>query len=44
MLLDFFKHRSNALLALGVLAIPIWSLFGGPPLSPLWIVVGALLF
>ena len=44
MLLNFFKHGSNALLALGVLAIPIWSLFGGPPLSLLWILVGALLF
>jgi 4-hydroxysphinganine ceramide fatty acyl 2-hydroxylase len=44
MLLTFFKHGGNALLALAILAIPLWALLGGPHLSPLWIVVGALLF
>ncbi|MGD0722759.1 MAG: sterol desaturase family protein [Roseiarcus sp.] len=44
MLLDFFRHGSNAALALLILAIPAWSLLGGPPLSPAWIVLGALLF
>ncbi|MGA2043010.1 MAG: sterol desaturase family protein [Roseiarcus sp.] len=44
MLLDFFRHGSNAALALLILAIPAWSLAGGPPLSPAWIVLGALLF
>jgi 4-hydroxysphinganine ceramide fatty acyl 2-hydroxylase len=44
MLLTFFKHGSNALLVVAILAIPLWALLGGPRLSPLWIVVGALLF
>jgi 4-hydroxysphinganine ceramide fatty acyl 2-hydroxylase len=44
MVLTFFKHGSNALLALAILAIPVWALSGGPALSPLWIAVGALLF
>ncbi|MGA2792749.1 MAG: sterol desaturase family protein [Roseiarcus sp.] len=44
MLLTFLKHGSNALLVFAVLAIPLWSLLGGPPLSLARVLVGALLF
>src|SRR5450432_3600539 len=44
MVLTFFKHGSNALLVLAILAIPLWAWAGGHALSPLWIIVGALLF
>jgi hypothetical protein len=44
MLLTFLKHGSNALLVFAILAIPLWSLLGGPPLSLAWVLVGALLF
>jgi hypothetical protein len=43
-LLNFFKHGSNGLLALAIVVILVGSLLGGPHLSPLGIVVGALLF
>ncbi len=44
MLLTFLKHGCNALLVAAVLAIPLWSLLGGPPLAPVWLFAGALLF
>ena len=44
MLLTFLKHGSNAFLVFAVLAIPLRSLLGGPPLSLAWVLVGALLF
>jgi hypothetical protein len=43
MALTFFRHGSNALLALGVLAILLQALLNWAALSPLWIIVGALL-
>ena len=40
----FLKHGSNGFLCLGVVAVIAFSLFGGPALSLLWVVVGALMF
>jgi 4-hydroxysphinganine ceramide fatty acyl 2-hydroxylase len=44
MLSAFFKHGSNLLLALAIVAILGCALLGALRLGPLWIVVGALLF
>ncbi len=44
MALTFFKHGSNALLALAIVAVGLWAWFGATVWSLLWIVVGALLF
>ncbi len=44
MLVTFLKHGCNALLVAAVLAIPLWSLAGGPSLSAGWLILGALLF
>lgn len=44
MLATFFKHGSNGLLAFGIAALVVLWAFGSFALSPLWIVVGALLF
>jgi 4-hydroxysphinganine ceramide fatty acyl 2-hydroxylase len=44
MLLTFFRHGSNGLLALGIVALILWSLLGGTALPVSWIVGGALLF
>ncbi len=40
----FIKHGSNGALVLGLVALALWAALGGPALSPIWIVVGALLF
>jgi fatty acid hydroxylase family protein len=44
MLSAFFKHGSNLLLALAIVAILGCALLGALRLGPLWVVVGALLF
>lgn len=44
MVLAFLRHGSNGALVTGLLALALWSTFGGPALGPLWIVIGALLF
>jgi 4-hydroxysphinganine ceramide fatty acyl 2-hydroxylase len=44
MILAFLRHGSNGALVAGLLALALWSAFGGPALGPLWILLGALLF
>jgi 4-hydroxysphinganine ceramide fatty acyl 2-hydroxylase len=44
MVTTFLKHGSNSLLCAGVLAVAGLWVFGQATLSPLWIVVGGLLF
>ena len=44
MLLTFFKHGSNALLACAILAVAVSAAFGFVAVWPPWIVLGALLF
>jgi len=44
MLLTFFRHGSNGLLALAIASIVVWSPLGGPALPLAWVAAGALLF
>jgi hypothetical protein len=44
MALTFLKHGSNAFIVAAILALASWMLVGGRALSPVWVVVGALLF
>ncbi|MDE2579022.1 MAG: sterol desaturase family protein [Hyphomicrobiales bacterium] len=44
MIATFLKHGSNSALALGALALLVWSALGGPALAPGWIALGAALF
>jgi sterol desaturase/sphingolipid hydroxylase (fatty acid hydroxylase superfamily) len=44
MVTTFFKHGSNGVLGVGIIGVVALWAFGRFALSPLWIVVGALLF
>ena len=44
MVTTFLKHGSNGFLCMGVVAIVVFSLLGGPALLLIWALVGALLF
>ena len=44
MALTFLKHGSNAFIVVAILAIALWMLVDGRPLSVAWAPVGALLF
>jgi 4-hydroxysphinganine ceramide fatty acyl 2-hydroxylase len=44
MALTFLKHGSNAFIVAAILALASWMLVGGRALSPVWVLVGALLF
>ncbi len=44
MAITFLRHGSNGALIAGLIALALSSAISGPALSPLWILVGAILF